>query len=99
MPGGDVLRWDRGSLLVLLALACLSGEGLEGTILSPAVEAISWQHLHLQWCVDACASSSLQAVGGRFENDHFHVIINLSCSTASALLSPTLTSFLLPLVA
>lgn len=69
LPGGDTLRWDCGSFR---PWPCLSSEGLDRTTFL-TVETISQQHLHLQQCMDTCASSSLEAVGGRLESDPFSV--------------------------
>lgn len=96
LPGGDTLGWDCGNLLVFLALAMFVQPRLGGSDPLPSCRNNLLAAPNSEQCMDACASSSHQAAGGRSGNDPSHVIINLSCSTASTFLSVTLTSFLLP---
>lgn len=97
LPGGDMLGQDCGNLLVFLALAMFVQQRLGGSDPLPSCRNNLLAAPNSEQCVDA--SSSHQAAGGRSGSDPSHVIINLSCSTASAFPSPTLTSFLLPPVA
>lgn len=99
LPGEDTLGWDCGNLLVFLALAVFVRQRLRGSDPLPSCRNNLLAALTREQCMDTCASSSRQATGGRSGNDPSHVIINLSCSTAGAFLSPTLTSFPLPPVA